>query len=228
MTNTNMPKPEKATIASLDDPGEYVTCLFNPAEISYSKAANWQPNPSKHEEDTPEPTFGGGQPARLSMQLFFDTTRTGQDVRTHTDKLVKFTFINPNVRSKAPRPSFCIFQWGSPTGIGPDTYFQGYIPQVDIKFTLFLPNGTPVRADVSLTFIAIPDKLPFQNPTSRSEERNVWVVLEGHTLDWIAYQEYGHPGYWRFIAETNNLDDPLDLHTGQMLKLKPLPLDYQL
>jgi nucleoid-associated protein YgaU len=42
-------------------------------------------------------------------------------------------------------------------------------------------------------------------------------------LDWIAYQEYGAPAYWRHIAETNNLDDPKALYPGQILKLVPLP-----
>jgi hypothetical protein len=221
-------KPEKAIIIDLDDPLHRVTCLFNPSEISFSKSAQWQPNPAKHEEDTPEPTFSGGQPARLSMQLFFDTTRDGSDVRLHTDKLVEFTLINPKVLSRAPRPSYCMFLWGGESAATAKTYFIGYIPQVDIKFSLFLSDGTPVRADVSLSFIAIPKKLGPQNPTSRSVGRTVWQVMEGHTLDAIAHQTYGHPGYWRFIAETNNLDDPLALRSGQMLRLLPLPADYRL
>lgn len=221
-------KPEKAVIIDLDEPGRRVKCLFNPTEISYSKSAQWQPNRSQHEEDTPEPTFSGGQPARLNMQLFFDTTRDGTDVRLHTDKLIEFTLINPKVISKAPRPSYCMFLWGSESAKGPKTYFIGYIPQVDIKFTLFLSGGTPVRADVSLSFIAIPEKARPQNPTSRSVGRSIWMVMDGQTLDSIAYQEYGHPGYWRYVAETNDIDDPLSIKTGQMLKLTPLPADYRL
>jgi nucleoid-associated protein YgaU len=48
-------------------------------------------------------------------------------------------------------------------------------------------------------------------------------VVEGQTLDWIAYQEYGSPAAWRHIAETNSLDDPMNLTPGQILKLTPLP-----
>ncbi len=49
------------------------------------------------------------------------------------------------------------------------------------------------------------------------------MVHEGQTLDWIAYQEYGDPAYWRHIAETNDLANPKDLRPGQVLKLTPLP-----
>jgi nucleoid-associated protein YgaU len=48
-------------------------------------------------------------------------------------------------------------------------------------------------------------------------------VHEGQSLDWIAYQEYGNPSCWRHIAEINDLDDPLNLQPGQVLKIVPLP-----
>jgi nucleoid-associated protein YgaU len=51
----------------------------------------------------------------------------------------------------------------------------------------------------------------------------VWVVVEGQTLDWIAYQEYGSAAHWRHIADTNDLDDPRQLRSGQILNLVPLP-----
>ena len=46
-------------------------------------------------------------------------------------------------------------------------------------------------------------------------------VNEGDTIDWIAFEEYGDSAMWRFIAETNNLDDPLRLKTGQVLVIAP-------
>ena len=49
------------------------------------------------------------------------------------------------------------------------------------------------------------------------------MVEEGQRLDWIAYQEYGDAARWRYIAESNNLDDPDVLQPGQILKLIPLP-----
>ena len=48
-------------------------------------------------------------------------------------------------------------------------------------------------------------------------------MREGESLSWIAYKEYGDPACWRHIAETNDIEDPLHLRTGQVLKLVPLP-----
>jgi len=88
---------------------------------------------------------------------------------------------------------------------------------------MFKADGTPLRAKVNVTFLRVPEKPARQNPTSQSEPRKIWVVHEGETLDWIAYEEYGDPAYWRHIADTNDLINPKDLRPGQILKLVPLP-----
>ncbi|MCL5995669.1 MAG: peptidase M23, partial [Chloroflexi bacterium] len=89
--------------------------------------------------------------------------------------------------------------------------------------TMFKPDGTPVRAKVNVTFKQVDQQPGAQNPTTRSEPRKIWVVHEGQTLDWIAYQEYGDPACWRHIAETNGRPDPMQLRPVQVLQLVPLP-----
>jgi nucleoid-associated protein YgaU len=110
-----------------------------------------------------------------------------------------------------------MFQWGSFLS------YKGVISQIAQNFTLFKTDGTPLRASVDVTFSETGEQQKKQNPTTRTEARKIWVVHEGQTLDWIAYQEYGDPACWRHIAETNNLPNPRDLRPGQVLKLTPLP-----
>ncbi len=50
----------------------------------------------------------------------------------------------------------------------------------------------------------------------------VFIVKLGDTIDSIAAREYGDPKTWRFIADTNNLDDPKDLRPGQALIIEQL------
>jgi nucleoid-associated protein YgaU len=97
---------------------------------------------------------------------------------------------------------------------------------VSLNFTLFRSDGTPVRAEAQVTFTAYEDDnaiLPFQNPSSRSESRSMYLVRAGETLDYIAYVEYGDPNYWRHLADVNGLTNPLNLKPGQVLKVTPLP-----
>ena len=96
-----------------------------------------------------------------------------------------------------------------------------------MTYQFFKPDGTPLRAEASVSFEEQAtekelDKV-WQNPTSRSEPRRTWIVREGERLDWIAYQEYGNPAFWRHIAQSNGIENPFDIAPGQILKLTPLP-----
>jgi hypothetical protein len=191
-----------------------ITCLFRPSQISLSKSAGWSDKATEN-NNVPMPTFSGGQAASMSLDLFFDTTDTGADVRQYTDKLLKLTIKH----DADTQPPLCRFVWGNLTS------FLAYVPSVSVTFSMFLGNGTPIRAEAKLTLKQYQDETLFaaQNPTSRSEARKTRVVIDGETLDWIAYQEYGDPRHWRHIAATNNLADPLALRPGQILRLVPLP-----
>lgn len=123
------------------------------------------------------------------------------------------------VSEGAKQPPKCKFLWGKFTS------FVGYIESVNVTFVMFLQDGTPVRAKAKVTLKQIEESAlyPLQNPTSRSAARKMWVVREGQRLDWIAYQEYGDPTLWRYIAEANDLDDPQELSAGQVLNLSLMP-----
>jgi nucleoid-associated protein YgaU len=45
------------------------------------------------------------------------------------------------------------------------------------------------------------------------------TVVEGDSLQSIAYAEYGNPGLWRAVAEVNGIDDPMRPPTGASLLL---------
>lgn len=211
------PEPAEIQVFDPTNPSSQlytIPCKFRPTQISLEKSAGWHDKRSE-KNNVPQPTFAGGESATLSLDLFFDTTDTGADVRGTTDKLVKLTVK----QSADKQPPLCRFVWGKITS------FLAYVPSVGVTFTMFLGNGTPVRAEVRLTLRQYVDEDLFkrQNPTSYSEARKTWLVVEGQTLDWIAYQEYGDPAHWRHIAQTNHLADPLSLYPGQILKLVPLP-----
>ncbi|PJF46922.1 MAG: peptidoglycan-binding protein [Candidatus Thermofonsia Clade 3 bacterium] len=224
--------PVKAMIVSVDPPFITIPCQFNPSEIRFSKGTRWSDSteeagnnaPTLAKRNVPKSYFKHGEAPRLKMSLFFDTSEVGHmDVRHYTDLLVALTVINPTTKASGEeRPSLVKFIWGM-FSASLTMSFTGYIPSVDLTFSLFLPDGTPVRAEAEIELVAVSSMLPFQNPTSRSEARQMWVVTEGQTLDWIAYQAYGDPSHWRHIAEANGLLDPRNLKPGQVLKLTPLP-----
>ena len=156
----------------------------------------------------------------MPVELLFDTTDTGQDVRESYKLLIELTEIDSDTidpKTKKGRPPYCKFIWGRFLS------FTAVISKLSQTFTMFKADGTPLRAKVNVTFLHGDPEIPQkQNPTSVSEPRKIWVVESGQTLDWIAYVEYGDPNHWRHIAEANNLINPKDLQAGQMLRIVPL------
>lgn len=203
---------------------EQVKCLFNPKEYTFTKTNSWPAN-QKAGANMPQMTFGGGQPATLQMELFFDTyaeASSGQakDVRKeYTDKLWKLMITVDKLKDKKThksRPPTVRFQWGSAWS------FNAVITSISQKFTLFLPDGTPVRATLGVTFQQVKDEaqLAAQNPTSGGVGgERLWTVTQGDTLSWIAHQEYGDGSRWRTIADANHLTEVRHLRPGMVLVL---------
>ena len=214
----------KATIINKDTGGPPVECMFNPKEYALAKQNNWKAGTAKG-ANMPPLDFGGGEPAKLQMQLFFDTYAAAQDGnakdvrKEYTDKLWKLMMVDPALKhpkNKKARPPLVCFQWG------PAWSFDAVITSLNVKFTLFLDRGTPVRATVDVTFTQVVDPTAFQsqNPTSGGVGgERVWTVGEGDTLAWIAYKEYGDPTLWRPIADANRLTSVRRLTPGMHLEI---------
>lgn len=212
----------KAVIHNLDS-NDSVECMFNPKEYTFSKQNRWKSTDQKG-KNLPEPEFQSGQPTNLKMQLFFDTYENRVDVRQeYTTKIWDLTRVNEDTKNRKTnkgRPPLCQFQWGT------NWAFKAVVTNISQRFTLFLADGTPVRATLEVTFQQVEDEglYPRQNPTSGGGEgRKIHIVRVGERIDWIATSEYGDPALWRLIAEQNELDDPLMLEPGQRLAIPPLP-----
>ena len=216
-------KPVKAKIVNLDEASEQpIEVLFNPNEYTFIKKNTWTKT-NVIGKNVPQLQFGGGDSMTLKMQLFFDTYTTGKDVRERTNRIWKLMNINDKLtdpKTGKGRPPEVEFQWGKTWS------FKAVITEIKQVFTLFRYDGTPVRATLDVAFLQTKEggKYPGQNPTTVGKpgyKRR--VVKEGDSIDWIAYEEYGDSARWRFIAETNNLDNPRRLRPGQVLAIAPKP-----
>lgn len=213
---------EKAEIVNVDT-GDRHKCLFNPSSYTFDKKNNW-PVDQKAGANVSQTTFGGGEPATLAMELFFDTYADAApgskpaDVRTtYTDKLWNLMLVNPkkkDKKNKKGRPPIVRFVWGRTWA------FEGVILSQNQKFTMFLADGIPVRATVTVSFRQSKDEanIAKQNPTSGGIGGDrVWTVTDGDTLGWIAHAEYGDTSLWRLIAEANHLEQVRHLTPGMTL-----------
>jgi len=202
--------------------GIEVACMFNPYEYTVTKSNSFAELESANGGNSPRAQFQKAGPQTLQLRLLFDTYGSWQgkeeftSVTEHTNKLWQLMAVktkqgnNPQDKDSPPLVAFI---WGK-------LYFVAYITQMTQKFTLFAHDGTPVRAEVELTFTQYVDldDYPSQNPTSGGGPiARVWRVSGSDRIDTIAAQVYGNAAQWRLIAQYNKLDNPTQLRPGQQL-----------
>lgn len=197
-----------------------ITALFNPNQISISKNVQWCLKP-KPESDTGKTQFTSGEPVTLSLELFFDTYESGTDVRERTKEIFSLTTVQGH--GNLHRPPLCKIVWG--TFDLSDTFScQWVLTSLNQRFSLFLSDGTPVRATLGCSFRQwrgdeTEAKLLDKKSADVAKTR---IIKSGDTLTGIAAEEYNDPALWRPIAQANRIDNPLDLPVGRVLLIPTL------
>jgi hypothetical protein len=142
----------------------------------------------------------------LSVELFFDTTREGDDVRTKVDPILDLT----KVPKDAKEPPKLVFAWGSFT-------FDCVIISIDHTYDYFNASGQALRATLVVRFrhIESEDAAPVKAaaPTPAKPATKQKVLKAGEDLPGCC----ASPADWRSVAELNGIDNPLLVSTGQMV-----------
>jgi nucleoid-associated protein YgaU len=212
-----MARPLEKLKIKNEDSGEEFSVLFNPTEYSIDGASKWQEQEKRGQK--PELQYTGGDRKKLSMDLFFDTYEAQTDVREHTVKIGNLLVFN----KEKHRPPKVTLSWGQPApgGAFAEFPFTGVLESLKQQFTLFLPDGTPVRAKLSVSFIqfSLTEEELKKNEQHSADKTKVYRVRQGDTVSGIAALFYKDPSQWRHIARANDIDDPRTLETGRILQI---------
>lgn len=120
------------------DRNKSVDVHFNPASLQYT-VANTQ-DPQKKNGNGVQ--FVSQSTAKLTMDLVFDTTLSGEDVRKTTDKMAKL--LRPYQDGGGKVPPSVEFGWGLYA-------FTGIVEQYKETLDFFSAGGVPLRSSVNIT-----------------------------------------------------------------------------
>jgi len=214
---------EFATLTNLDT-GDRAEALFNPNEYSLNKDNNYA-QVAVPGLGSPLLQFVHGNLRTLDMELFFDSyeqhrhgsrmlNQAQDDVRKLTQPVVDLLAINPDTHA----PPKVLFNWG---GLA----FKGVLAKVSQRFTMFLDNGIPIRARLSVTVNEYKTAAEEAKEVKRqtADFTRAYRVADGETVSAIAGQIYRDATKWRPIAIASRLEDPRRLPTGLVLTIPPLP-----
>lgn len=92
---------------------------------------------------------------------------------------------------------------------------------VQQKYTLFLPDGTPVRTTVDITLEQLIDVDDYSSSGGggggAAATPKVATAQQGQRMDTVAAQQTGDPANYRQVAEANNVDNPNKVPNGTPL-----------
>jgi len=217
--------------------GPVIPVSFNPTEYTLNKGSQMA-EIAIPGLDSPILQFVRGQSETLSLDLFFDSTDCGMDknatsVTKKTDPFYQLIKID----GKMHAPPVVFFSWGpefpgsrayssmgSGTGSQQRHGFKCVVESVRQRFTLFNPNGVPLRATLTVSlkeYKTLSEQLAELNLLS-PDHTHAHVMQQGETLAHIAATAYNDPTKWRAIADENAILDPLDITPGKMLQIPVL------
>jgi nucleoid-associated protein YgaU len=218
-----------------------IEALFNPSEISLTRSAVWEQQQTVGQGASKgaavEQEFRSVEAESFSIELFFDTYGSrsdlvtgaaaaasllpaslipgsqSSDVRQYTDQIAKLVEVDTELH----RPPVCDLRWGV------FDIFTGVLTSLNQRFTLFLDDGTPVRATLTCDFTEVGSQARARATELHSSDVAKRRQVQRHdTLQSLAADEYGDPALWRPIATANGIVNPRDLRPGTMLTIPKL------
>jgi hypothetical protein len=135
--------------------GRNIEFMFNPSELEFSRSMQFNRDQgARTAKGLPKVSFAYPEPYSLNISnITFDTYESGENVLQHINNLRK----SVEFLDSSERPPTYLLTWGS------EKYITCFVKSLRYKLTLFLPDGTPVRAVADLSLEEIDETTP--NPS---------------------------------------------------------------
>jgi contractile injection system tube protein len=201
-----------------------VEVQFNPQTLRLSHANQ---NKGGEQPGNSSKQFVGSKSSKLSVELLFDTTEAGTDVREKTKDVGYFlgakVVRGVSAKKTPPRvPPGLQFEWGT-------FIFRGIVDSMEETLDYFSERGIPMRATVTLGVTQQDIEFNFGQPgpagpggpaagTPAAEPRE--SARPGDSVQQMAGRS-GRSDDWKAIAAANDIDDPLRVPPGSLVDMNP-------
>ena len=132
-------------------------------------------------------------------------------------QIAAFKALAFNYNGNTHSPNFIELNWGT-------LLFKCRLKSLDISYTLFKPDGTPLRARANVAFVGYTDEVELAKKANNSSPdlSHLVTVKSGDTLPLMCADIYGQSGYYLQVAAVNQLSDFRNLVIGSELIFPPL------
>jgi nucleoid-associated protein YgaU len=206
----------------VDVNGQQYELLINPSEFSHERAICYNTKRTQGQASNPI-KFSATKPDTISFSVVFDGTGAvpqalGSSAPSEVfDQIDTLSNIIYKYQGGKHEPSPVQVLWGK-------LIFYGRLKRLSTTYTLFKPNGAPLRAKADLAFIGFVSKKEGTISADRSSPdlSHSVEVREGDTLPLLCQRIYGDSRYYPEVAAFNGLREFRRLQPGARLHFPPL------
>jgi nucleoid-associated protein YgaU len=203
--------------------GEF-TAQVNPDKVSFKYQIELEEQQGQGTSGS-QPRFGRTKPEELTFQFLFDATgavpladgssaisNDGVDARISAFKRVVLQY-----NGEEHKPNNLKLIWGR-------LLFKCVLNELNLEYTLFRADGTPLRASATAKFVGyVEDDLRVAEERRQSPDvTHVRVVREGESLQHHVVSIYKDPALYLEVARANRLVNFRRLTAGQTLFFPPV------
>lgn len=204
------------------------TAMFNPESFSQRYEVQYGRNQSLNSTNR-QARYSYSEPRELELKLILDDTGV-HDIgllklkaqESVSDKVKDFIDLTFHMNGNIHEPNFLVAEWGGTEDGG--LIFFCRLLSVNVTYTSFNRDGSPLRAELDITLISDSDakKRMAQENKSSPDLTHYRIVKQGDTLPLLTKEIYGSSKYYLQVAQVNNLDNFRQLMPGQELFFPPL------
>lgn len=198
------------------------TLQINPDTYKRSHSSSYTKD--KTQEKPGQTTkFSAITPQTVDFEFYLDYTGVvppAPGVPDLPQAIVRFKKCVYDYNGAIHSPNYLRLRWT-------DLQFKCRLTSLNIEYTLFKPNGTPLRAKLSVSFEEYlrEGEGSDKGKPSSPDLSHVRVVQAGDTLPLLCYEIYGASRHYIAVARFNRLSQFRRLEPGQTLHFPPLGAD---
>lgn len=231
MAAANSAGKKKLSIAtcSIDNAGKITVeknkfeVMLNPSSYKHAYEIDYDDKTKAMGQVGSDTKFAGTKPEKINFDIMLDGTGVVND----GSAAPKITDVKSQIKALSAivykydgldhEPNHVRVLWGS-------LIFYGRLKSMTANYTLFKPNGEPLRAKVELGFTGFVSNEEESLKANRSSPdlTHVIEVKSGDTLPLLCNRVYNDPSYYLAVAEVNGIAHFRDIRPGQKLYFPPL------
>jgi hypothetical protein len=198
--------------------GQPYSVMINPDSINWGRKIEYNVE-QVPDSSSPSQKYKSTPSDKLSFDIIIDGTGIVDPTRTDVAaEIVSLEKIAFTYNGKIHRPNFVKVQWGK------DITFYGVLVSLDTSYSLFRPNGSPLRAKISLSFdeYISPSKTKKLDKKESPDVSHIVNVVQGNTLPQLCQKIWNDDSCYIQVARHNDLNKFRHLKGGEQLIFPPI------